>query len=80
MLAMAKVHAALEGRPARLILQIHDELVVECAEEAAPQVERLLTRHMTAAHLALFPNAPSLNLVDVSSRKFWAKPPKSKVQ
>lgn len=76
MLAMAKVHAALEGLDARLILQVHDELVVECAEAAAPEVEQLLMRHMTAAYLELFPDAPTLKLVDVASRKCWAKPPK----
>ena len=29
LIAMARVHAALEGRDARLILQVHDELVIE---------------------------------------------------
>jgi DNA polymerase I len=77
LLAMARVHAALAGRDARLILQIHDELVVECAAELAPEIERLLTQHMTDAYLELFPAAPTLNLVDVASRKCWAKPPKA---
>ena len=58
LLAMAKVHAALEGLDARLILQIHDELVIECAEDVAPEVEALLEEHMTAAYLELFPDAP----------------------
>ena len=78
-LAMAKVHAALEGIDARLILQIHDELLVECAEALAPEVEELLTQHMTAAYLELFPDAPTLKLVDVATRKCWAKPPKEVV-
>ena len=34
-LAMARVHAALEGSDARLILQVHDELVVEAPEDTA---------------------------------------------
>jgi len=78
MLAMTKVHDALEGLDAQLLLQIHDELLVECAEAIAPEIEQLLTRHMTAAYLELFPAAPTLNLVDVASRKCWAKPPKTK--
>jgi DNA polymerase-1 len=79
LLAMAKVHAALAGLDAALLLQVHDELVVECAEELEPEIEQLLGRHMTAAYLELFPAAPTLKLVDVASRKCWAKPPKAKV-
>jgi DNA polymerase I len=78
MLAMVKVHAALEHLDARLLLQVHDELLVESAEELAPEVERLLVQHMTGAWLELFPDAPVLKLVDVASRKCWAKPPKKK--
>ncbi len=32
---------------------------------------------MTAAYLELFPDAPVLELVDVATRKCWAKPPKT---
>jgi DNA polymerase-1 len=78
MLAMTKVHAALDGMAASLLLQIHDELVVECAEDIAFEVERLLTEHMTAAYLELFPAASTFKLVDVATRKCWAKPPKQK--
>jgi DNA polymerase-1 len=77
MVAMARVHAALEGRDAQLILQIHDELVVECAEHEGPAVEALLVEHMTAAWLELFPDAPINGLVDVATRQCWAKPRKS---
>jgi DNA polymerase I len=76
LLAMARVHAALAGRDARLILQIHDELVVECAEAEAPAVAAMLAEQMTAAYRQLFPDAPVLGLVDVATRTCWAKPPK----
>ena len=76
LLATARVHAALEDLDAQLLLQIHDELLVECAEALAPKVERLLIEHMTAAYRELFPDAPVLGLVDVASRACWAKPPK----
>jgi DNA polymerase-1 len=79
MLAMTKVHDALDRFDARLLLQIHDELLIECAEEIAPEIEQLLISHMAAAYLELFPAAPTLKLVDVASRKCWAKPPKAKV-
>ena len=44
LLAMAKVHAALEGLDARLLLQIHDELVVECAEAERARRSRRCSR------------------------------------
>lgn len=50
-LAMIKAHSALaaSGLDARLILQIHDELVVECAESEAMDVKRLITECMESA-------------------------------
>jgi DNA polymerase I len=74
MRAMVLVHAALEGLDARLLLQVHDELVIECAEGIADEVAALLERHMTAAWVELFPDAPINGLVDVASRPCWAKP------
>ena len=47
-LAMVRVHSSLarEGLAARLIMQVHDELIVECPEEEAPRVEALLQQEM----------------------------------
>ena len=47
-LAMVRVHSRLarEGLEARLIMQVHDELIVECPEEEAPRVEALLQQEM----------------------------------
>ena len=47
-MAMIRVHNALvEQFPAaRLILQVHDELIVECPEEQAEQVAQLVSREM----------------------------------
>ena len=47
-LAMIRVRDALraEGLKARLILQVHDELIVECPEEETEEVKKLLTREM----------------------------------
>jgi len=47
-LAMIRVDRALrENFPqAKLILQVHDELIVECPEELAPQVAELVSREM----------------------------------
>ena len=49
-LAMIRVHGRLEKEnlAARLILQVHDELIVECPEGEAEQVEAILTQEMQA--------------------------------
>ena len=50
-LAMIRVAARLkaEGLRARLVLQVHDELIVECPQEETEQVKALLTQEMERA-------------------------------
>ena len=47
-LAMIRVENALNQHfpDAQLLLQVHDELIVECPEEIAPQVAQLISREM----------------------------------
>ncbi len=47
-LAMIRVDNALGEKfpEAKLLLQVHDELIVECPEEIAPQVAELISREM----------------------------------
>jgi DNA polymerase-1 len=46
-LAMIRVDRALASFPeAKLILQVHDELIVECPEHMAPQVAQVISREM----------------------------------
>ena len=47
-LAMLRVDQALEEHfpQAKLILQVHDELIVECPEQIAPEVAKLVSREM----------------------------------
>ena len=47
-LAMIRVDSALGKHfpEAKLLLQVHDELIVECPEEIAPQVAQLVSREM----------------------------------
>jgi DNA polymerase I-like protein with 3'-5' exonuclease and polymerase domains len=48
--AMVRIAAALRAGPlARLLLQVHDELVVECPAEEAEEVVRLLRLEMEGA-------------------------------
>ena len=48
--AMIDVHRWLAGSPdARLVMQVHDELVLEVAEDAVPRIEAGLRERMAAA-------------------------------
>ena len=47
--AMIAVHHWLERGQARLVMQVHDELVLEVPEDAVATVERGLRERMTAA-------------------------------
>ena len=49
-LAMIRVEQALQDRypEAKLLLQVHDELIVECPEEIAPEVAALVSVQMQA--------------------------------
>ncbi len=50
-IAMARIHRGLgEGKlAARLLLQVHDELVLECPEAEVAEVSRLVRHHMESA-------------------------------
>lgn len=50
-IAMIRVSERLEreGLSARLVLQVHDELIVECPESEADKVQQLLTEEMEGA-------------------------------
>ena len=67
-IAMIKVYASLkkENLKAKLIMQVHDELLVECPEEEKQQVEAIVRREME--------NACEMKvklLSDVHSGKDW---------
>ena len=67
-LAMVKTHRrfAAEGLTARLILQVHDELIAECPEAETETVKRILTEEME--------NAVSLSVpltAEAHSGKSW---------
>ena len=69
-IAMVRVHRRLhdEGLRGRLILQVHDELIVECPEEEREQVSAILKDEME--------NAVKLNVpltVEVKSGHSWAE-------
>jgi DNA polymerase I len=70
LVAMAKVADALPGA---LILQVHDELVLEVPEDEAEQAAAVLDAWMVAAFAELFPGAPLAGLVKVAICKSWSE-------
>ncbi len=67
-IAMVRVHKRLKGEKlaARLILQVHDELIVECSVDIAPYIKEVLKQEMEAAATLSVPL-----LAEVSSGKDW---------
>jgi DNA polymerase-1 len=66
-LAMLRMHAALAGRRARMLLTVHDELVFEVPEEEAGWLGEVAKREMEAAYQLRVPLK-----VDVGVSKTWA--------
>lgn len=66
--AMIRVHDAIqrEKLPARMILQVHDELILEVREDAAGDAEKLLRREMEK----VYPLSVPL-VVDSATGKNW---------
>ena len=69
-LAMIRVDARLraEGLEARLVLQVHDELIVECPEGEAEQVKALLQKEMEGVTALAVPL-----VADANAGKTWAQ-------
>jgi DNA polymerase I len=69
-IAMVRVHAALRARGlrARMLLQVHDELLFEAPPEEVPTVEALAREIMTDA----LPLGVPI-VVDVKSGKDWSE-------
>jgi len=67
-LAMIRVHRALnEGRmPAKMILQVHDELILEVRKDAAKEAAALLKKEMEG----VYPLSVPL-LVEVATGNNW---------
>ena len=65
-IAMINVHKALEGKKSKLIMQVHDELIVDASPDETDEVVEILKREME--------NAVKLRVpldIDVSVGKNW---------
>lgn len=69
-LAMLRVDAALlhSGLKARILLQVHDELVLECPEDEAREAAKLVTKEMAAAYTLKVPL-----VTEVSTGSNWGQ-------
>ncbi len=65
-IAMINVEKALAGMKSKLILQIHDELIVDTAPDEQEEVKRILKENMESAAELLVPLT-----VDVGQGKSW---------
>ena len=65
-LAMKSVYDRLKGMQSRLLLQIHDELIIEAVDSEVEEVKALLKECMESAVRLRVPLT-----VDVSSGKSW---------
>ena len=65
-MAMIEVQNKLKGGDSKLLLQIHDSLIVECPENQTGNIERLLKNTMENIH-----KLPVKLSVDVSKGRNW---------
>ena len=72
-LAMIKLDTATMGHGLGrlLVLPVHDELILEVPEQFADLAGNLLRTAMVEAFTEIFPNAPTLNLVEVKKGRSW---------
>jgi DNA polymerase-1 len=73
MLALAKLDDALPRTTAQLIATVHDEAVLLVADDPimVQTIAKLSQEKMTEAFLEVFPEAPTLNLVDPAVGPTW---------
>ena len=72
-IALTRLDRALRDEPAQLIATVHDEAVMLVPDDVA-SVERIgaiAQQEMIAAFLEVFPDAPTLNLVDPKVGPTW---------
>ena len=70
LVAMAKVDQALPGA---MVLQVHDELMLEVPEHQADDTAGALAECMAMAFADLFPGAPRAELVKVATVQIWSE-------
>lgn len=74
LLALVNTRDIIKGTSARLVMSVHDEIVLECIPEEVDDIKKKLTTAMTAAYLAILPSGRTLKgLIDPTSGANWAE-------
>jgi DNA polymerase-1 len=72
LVALAKVDRALTSRiDAEITLSVHDEIVIEAAEDDAEDARDRLVEAMLEAWAEVFPDAPDTGIVDCKIVRAW---------
>lgn len=69
--AMVRIHKVLDIYDARILLQVHDELIIECKEEQALEVAEIVEQEMAAAGAEMIKSVPCP--AEAKIMKCWAK-------
>ena len=69
--AIAMVFRRLRGIRGGMVASVHDELLLEVAEDDAEQARQILQEAMVEAFELTFPGAPTNNVVDVQIGQTW---------
>ena len=74
-IAMLRLTEALDGFDAKLILQVHDELIVECPEEDSEEVARIMKGILESVNIVIMDSVQFFSrcpfTVDVSIMRTW---------
>jgi DNA polymerase-1 len=75
LLALARLDRALRPYGARIILTVHDEVLIEVADDPAviAAVRDIVVAEMTAAFSMVFPDAPTIGLVEPTIGSNWGE-------
>jgi len=73
LIAIADIDRALRSNDAQIVATVHDEIVVECADDSATvrAVARLMTTKMTRALLEMLPDHPRRGVVQLEVGQSW---------
>jgi len=70
--ALVRLARSLDGLDALLVNVIHDEIILEVAEEDADKAKAVLEESMKGGMLDIFPTACTQNLVEAKTGSNWA--------
>jgi DNA polymerase-1 len=73
MTTLAFLERHLQGIDVKLVNVVHDEIVLEVAEQDTARAKEAVERAMVEGMLAVFPNASTAGLVEAKSGKNWAE-------